>query len=89
MKMMMKTRLAAAACASALLVAACGGGGSDEEPVAAQDPTEVPAGTAASVAAWFAFAKALASTESGDALSLGKLGALPVSDTDEPLPLGQ
>ncbi|MBL8329951.1 MAG: hypothetical protein JNJ71_13990 [Rubrivivax sp.] len=87
----MKTKtigLAAALGASALLLAACGGGGSYEEPVAAEDPGAVPASAASSVATWFAFAKALTNSDSADALSLAKVSTLPVSDTEEPLPLG-
>jgi hypothetical protein len=84
-----KLGLLAAVCTSALLLAACGGNGSYEEPMAAEDPGAVPASAASSVASWFAFAKALMNSESAEALTLGKVSVLPVSDTDEPLPLGQ
>lgn len=85
---MKQLALAAVVCTSAGLLAACGGGGSYEEPVAAEDPTEVPASAASSVAAWIAFAKALTSSDSSEALSLAKLGTLPVSETDEPTAVG-
>lgn len=87
----MKTKtlgLVAAVGLSAWLLAACGGGGGDDEPAAAEDPTAVPAGAASSVTAWFNFAKALASTDTAQPLSLGQLGELPITETAEPLPLG-
>jgi hypothetical protein len=79
--------LAAAAMASAaMLLGACGG--SDDEPApVAEDPTVVPTSATASVTAWVNFAKALMSSDSAEALALSNISTLPVSDTDEPLPL--
>ena len=89
---MRKTRTfltAAAAVSAALLLAACGGNGGDDAP--AEDPNVVPRSATSSIAAWFRFAGALASSESSEALLLTNVeaGALPTSDSEEPMSLGQ
>ncbi len=77
---------AAAAAATALLLAACGGNGGDD-PAPIQDPTVVPTSASGSTASWVAFAKALAPTESAEALLMGGITTLPISETEEPLAL--
>ena len=78
--------LTSAACA-AVLLAACGGSDSDE-PVDIPDPTLVPASATSSTSAWFAFAKALMTSDSAEALKLSNVSALPTSETEEALSLG-
>ena len=84
---MKRITLLSGACAlsATMLLAACGG--SDDEPVVAVDPTVVPSSATASVNAMIAFAKALMSSETSEALALTGVGTLPVSDTDEPAPV--
>ena len=65
------------------------GGGDDDESMTASDPTVVPTSATSSIAAFFAFAKALASSERAEPLSLAQAGTAPVSETDEPTPLPQ
>ena len=77
---------ALAAVSTAVLLAACGGSDGDAA-VEIEDPTLAPQSVTTSTAAWFNFAKALISSDTGNALELTKLGALPVSDTEEPTAL--
>lgn len=74
----------AAAVAATLLMAGCGGNGDDP----AEDPGAVPAGATASTTAWVAFAKALVSSDTAEALTLGGVAELPTSETEEPQILG-
>lgn len=90
MKRTTKPRWAAvtAAAAAALALTACGGGGGDDEGTATQaDPTLVPASATSSIAAFFAFTGALASSETAEPLALTQASTAPVSETDEPVPL--
>lgn len=98
MKRMKKPWRAAAAAAAVvsaatLALTGCGGGddgnGNDGAQAPQSDPTVVPSSAMSSIAAFFAFAKALASSESAEPLSLAQAGTAPVSETDEPTPLPQ
>lgn len=70
-----------AAAAVAGLLAACGGNGGDDAP--AEDPSHVPTSATASIGAWIAFAKALTSSDTSEALALTNVNTLPTSETDE------
>ncbi len=75
----------AAAAATAVLVAGCGGKPDSD---LAEDPGSVPSTATASTTAWVGFAKALASSDTAEALTLGGVAELPTSETEEPQALG-
>ncbi|MBI5721918.1 MAG: hypothetical protein HZC37_29950 [Burkholderiales bacterium] len=80
---------AGAAVATALVLAACGGSDDDEAAPPAADPTVVPSSATSSTSAWFKFASTLAASDTAEALMLTGIAALPTSDTEEPMTLGQ
>jgi predicted small lipoprotein YifL len=83
-----KTFRLAPALAALAVLAACGGGGGNGTPPAA-DAREVPASAGQSSAALVGYLSDLATKkdDTRDGLSLEKFSA-PMSDTEEPIPLG-
>jgi hypothetical protein len=77
---------AAAAAGAALLLAACGGSDNDATPP--DDPAAVPESAASSTSAWFKFATSLMASDTAEPLSLDKISTLPLSESEEPTPLG-
>lgn len=89
MKITRVSTLAAIAVASAVLAACGGGGGGTEDPVAIEDPNLMPSSATASTQGLLKFASALAPNDSAEALKMGNVTELPVSDTEEPVALAQ
>lgn len=84
----MKTLRTVPALAALAVLAACGGGGGNDNPSAA-DAREVPASAGQSSAALVGYLSDLATKkdDTREGLSLEKFSA-PMSDTEEPIPLG-
>jgi hypothetical protein len=72
--------------AGALVLAACGDSPSYQEPTPPQANTQVPASAGASTAAYFSFARTMATSDTAAPLGLDLVTA-PTSETEQPSPL--